>query len=50
MRKLLTEYIRFLIEAKKWWMIPLVVITFLVIVLFWVAESSAILPYIYALF
>ena len=50
MHKLLFEYINFLIHAKKWWMIPLIVILFLFMALFYVAQSSSVLPYIYALF
>jgi hypothetical protein len=49
-RKLLTEYIAFLVHSKKWWMVPLVVAVFVALVLFCVAQSSVVLPYIYALF
>lgn len=49
-RRLLTDYVKFLAESKKWWMVPLVLTIFVVLVLFCVAQSSTVLPYIYALF
>ena len=49
-RKLLTEYIAFLAHSRKWWMVPLVLAIFIVLALFAAAQSSSVLPYIYALF
>lgn len=40
----------FMKENKKWWLLPLIVMLILVGVLIIVAESSAVSPFIYALF
>ncbi len=50
MFKMLNEYIHFLIGIKKWWMIPLIAVIFLAMLLFVVAETTSVLPFIYALF
>lgn len=50
MRKLFFEYIGFLIHARKWWMIPLIVILFVILTIFYVAQTYSTLPFIYALF
>jgi len=44
------EFMVFLKERKMWWMTPIVVIFVLLAVLIVTMESSAIAPFIYALF
>jgi len=44
------EFMEFLRERKLWWMTPIVVIFILLAVLIVTMESSAIAPFIYALF
>jgi uncharacterized membrane protein YfcA len=44
------EFMQFLKERKMWWMTPIVVIFLLLAVLIVTMESSAIAPFIYALF
>ena len=52
MKKLsvVAEYVRFLMEQKKFWMIPIVLLLFLVATLVVVLEGSALAPFIYAIF
>ena len=47
---IITQLWRFMKENKKWWLLPLVIMLILVGVLIIVAESSAVSPFIYALF
>ena len=44
------EYLRFLMEQKKYWMIPIVLLLFLMGTLVVVLEGSALAPFIYAIF
>lgn len=44
------EYLRFLIEQKKYWMIPIVLLLVLMGTLVVVLEGSALAPFIYAIF
>ncbi len=44
------EYFRFLMEQKKYWMIPIVLLLFLMGTLVVVLEGSALAPFIYAIF
>jgi hypothetical protein len=46
----LSEFWRFLSSRKKFWLLPLLVMTFLFGVLLIMAESSALAPFIYTLF
>lgn len=46
----LSEYLRFLREEKKYWMIPIVLIFVLVGTLVVLLEGSAVAPFIYAIF
>ena len=52
MRKLpiIKEFWQFLKVRKKWWLIPIVVFLLLLGVLLILGESSALAPFIYALF
>ncbi|MEM3127229.1 MAG: DUF5989 family protein [Candidatus Woesearchaeota archaeon] len=40
----------FMKENKKWWLLPIVIILLLVGILIFFAQSSAVSPFIYALF
>jgi hypothetical protein len=45
-----SEVLSFFWSNKRWWMVPMVVVLFLFGVLFILAQSSAIAPFIYTLF
>ena len=47
---ILAEYLRFLIERKKYWLIPIVLLLFVMGTLVVVLEGSALAPFIYAIF
>ncbi|MCD6080353.1 MAG: hypothetical protein J7J54_02730 [Candidatus Omnitrophica bacterium] len=47
---ILKELFRFLWENKLWWMIPIVVVFVLLGIFIYLAQSSAVVPFIYALF
>ncbi len=47
---ILAEYLRFLIERKKYWIIPIVLLLFVIGTLVVVLEGSALAPFIYAIF
>lgn len=49
-RNLLLQILYFMKENKKWWLLPLFIMLILVGILIFVAESSAVSPFIYALF
>lgn len=44
------QYLRFLIQEKKYWMIPIVLLLLLVGTVVVVLEGSAVAPFIYAIF
>lgn len=44
------ELLSFFWTNKRWWMLPMVVVLFTFAVLFALAQSSAIAPFIYTLF
>jgi len=44
------ELLRFLKHQKKYWLIPIIIVTVLLGVLILVGENSAIAPFIYTLF
>ena len=48
--EIMAELLHFMWERKLWWMMPLVIVLFLVGVLLIFAQSSAIAPFIYTLF
>lgn len=48
--KIVLELFRFLWERKLWWMIPIVVVLLLFGLLIFFTQSSAVAPFIYALF
>ena len=47
---ILAEYLQFLIERKKYWIIPIVLLLFVIGTLVVVLEGSALAPFIYAIF
>ncbi|MBU1727383.1 MAG: hypothetical protein KJ880_07120 [Candidatus Omnitrophica bacterium] len=47
---LLKEFWGFLRTRKKWWLTPIVIMLFLLGVLIFFAQSSAVAPFIYTLF
>jgi hypothetical protein len=47
---ILKDLLVFLAKSKKWWLTPVVLVLLLVGVLIFLAESSAVAPFIYTLF
>lgn len=47
---LIKEFILFLKQEKKWWLIPIVLLLLVLGVLVVFAESSALAPFLYPLF
>jgi len=48
--RIVGEYLQFLREQKKWWVLPIVVLLLLLGVLIVLTKGSALAPFIYALF
>lgn len=46
----LRDVINFLLERKKWWLIPIILALILLGLLMIFAESSAVAPFIYPMF
>ncbi len=44
------ELFSFLWQNRLWWMIPMIVAFILLGILIWLAQSSAVVPFIYTLF
>jgi len=49
-QSIVAEYIRFLVQQKKYWMIPIVLLLLLIGTLVVILEGSALAPFIYAVF
>ncbi|MCK5493827.1 MAG: hypothetical protein KAJ14_12020 [Candidatus Omnitrophica bacterium] len=47
---ILKELFSFLWANKLWWMMPIIIIFVLLGLVIWLTQSSAVVPYIYALF
>jgi len=47
---ILLEFWQFLKERKKWWLLPIVLLLFLLGALIFFTQGSAIAPFIYTLF
>jgi len=47
---ILGELFTFLMKRKKWWLTPIILVLILVAFLIFLAESSAVAPFIYTLF
>ncbi|MDQ6763529.1 MAG: DUF5989 family protein [Bacteroidota bacterium] len=50
MKELLHDLWKYLLQNKKWWLIPLMVTLLLISFLLIIAGSSALSPFIYSLF
>ena len=48
--QVLKDFWSFLMERKKWWLAPIMIVLLLLGVLIVFAESSALAPFIYTLF
>ena len=48
--RIIAEYLEFLKENKKWWLIPIVVVLVLFGLLIVITKGSALAPFIYTLF
>ena len=48
--RLLGEFLQFLKEEKKYWLVPIVIVFVLLGLLIVFAQSSAVAPFIYTLF
>ncbi|HNQ50728.1 MAG TPA: DUF5989 family protein [Candidatus Omnitrophota bacterium] len=48
--RVLTEFWSFMMENKKWWLAPIVIMFVLLGALMFFAQSSAVAPFIYTLF
>jgi len=48
--RIVSEYLQFLREQKKWWVLPIVVLMLLLGALSVLTKGSALAPFIYALF
>ena len=48
--RVLKEFWRFLMERKKWWLAPIMIVLLLLGLLIIFAETSALAPFIYTLF
>jgi hypothetical protein len=46
----LHEFLMFLRARKKYWLIPIFVVTFVMIMLLVLAQTSAVAPFIYTIF
>jgi hypothetical protein len=47
---ILKQFMQFLIARKRYWLIPIIVIVFVIGLLIVFAETSALAPFIYTLF
>lgn len=47
---IIAEYLRFVVQEKKYWMIPIVLLLILIGTVVVVLEGSALAPFIYAIF
>jgi type IV secretory pathway TrbF-like protein len=50
MIEFLKEFGQFLMERKKWWLIPMVIVLLLVGMLVYFSGTSAVAPFVYTLF
>lgn len=48
--RIVGEYLQFLREQRKWWVLPIVVLLLVLGVLIVLTKGSALAPFIYALF
>jgi hypothetical protein len=48
--RIFVEFIRFLAQNKRWWLLPMVITLALLGALVFFTQSSAVVPFIYTLF
>jgi len=48
--KIIKEFLGFLVQNKKWWLIPLILVLLILSFLILFSEGSALAPFIYTLF
>jgi hypothetical protein len=48
--RIIAEYVQFLKENKKWWLLPIIIMMLLFGALIIFAQGSAVAPFIYTLF
>jgi len=48
--KIIKEFLGFLMENKKWWLIPIILVLLILSFLILFSEGSALAPFIYTLF
>ena len=41
------EFISFLVNEKKWWLVPLIIILLILVGLMFLLESSSVSPFVY---
>lgn len=46
----LKEFVRFLLNRKKYWLMPIIIVLFLFGVLIVLSQGSAVAPFVYTLF
>jgi hypothetical protein len=49
-QSLLREFLSFIIHEKKWWLIPLIIILWILAILMIFAGGSPLAPFVYPLF
>ena len=47
---IVAEYLAFLKQSKKWWLLPILIVMFLLGGLIFLTQGSALSPFIYTLF
>jgi hypothetical protein len=47
---IIKEFLEFLRERKKWWLVPIILFLLLLVALLVFAKGSALAPFIYSLF
>lgn len=48
--KIITEFLKFLKQNKKWWLLPIVLILMIFGILLILTQGSVIAPFVYTLF
>jgi hypothetical protein len=48
--KIIKEFLGFLMENKKWWLVPIILVLLILSFLILFSEGSALAPFIYTLF
>ncbi len=48
--QIIRELFSFLLQNKRWWLVPMILVMLFLGVLVFIAQQSAVAPFIYALF